>query len=75
MAGQVPVHFSGGEGQDTAHYNGSEHLCSSACGFGVTGSADATQWGSSDHPETLPSIYAHRDIDVSIVSGAIGTSG
>jgi hypothetical protein len=31
----------------------------------VTGSADATQWGSSDHPETLPPIYAHRDIDVS----------
>jgi hypothetical protein len=49
----------------TAHYSGKEHRCSSACGFGVTGTADATQWGSSDHPETLPNIYAHRDIDVS----------
>jgi hypothetical protein len=53
----------------TAHYNGKEHLCSSACGnFGVTGSADATQWGSSDFPETLPAVYAHRDIDVSMTA-------
>lgn len=28
----------------TAHYTGREHLCSSACGFGFTGQADATQW-------------------------------
>jgi hypothetical protein len=49
----------------TAHYTGKEHLCSSRCGFGVTGRADATQWGSSDHPGTLPSVYAHRTIDVS----------
>jgi hypothetical protein len=52
----------------TAHYNGSEHLCSSACGFGINGTADATQWGSSDAPGTLPSIYAHRDIDVSLTA-------
>jgi hypothetical protein len=49
----------------TAHYNGKEHLCSSRCGFGVTGRADATQWGSSDAAKTLPSIYDGRDIDVS----------
>ena len=28
----------------TAHYTGTPHLCSSACGFGFTGTADATQW-------------------------------
>ena len=47
----------------TAHYTGKEHLCSEACG--VTGTADATQWGSADAPGTLPSLYAHRVIDVS----------
>ena len=49
----------------TAHYNGRAHLCSSACGFGVTGTADATQWGSADARGTLPSRYAGRNIDVS----------
>jgi peptidoglycan hydrolase-like protein with peptidoglycan-binding domain len=49
----------------TAHYNGRPHLCSAACGFGVTGSADATQWGSADARGTLPSPYAGRNIDVS----------
>jgi hypothetical protein len=52
----------------TAHYNGNVQLCSSACGFGITGTADATQWGSSDHPGTLPSLYDHRDIDVSLTA-------
>lgn len=28
----------------TAHYTFREHRCSSACGFGFTGTADATQW-------------------------------
>jgi hypothetical protein len=49
----------------TAHYNGRPHLCSSACGSGVTGFADATQWGSSDAAGTLPHMYAGRTIDVS----------
>jgi hypothetical protein len=49
----------------TAHYNGRPHLCSAACGFGVTGTADATQWGSADARGTLPSPYAGRNIDVS----------
>ncbi len=50
----------------TAHYTGKPHLCSSACGFGVTGVADATQWGSSDAPGTLPPHYAGRNMDVSM---------
>lgn len=49
----------------TAHYTGKEHLCSSACDPHVTGRADATQWASADHPDTFPSIYAHRGLDVS----------
>lgn len=28
----------------TAHYTDKAHLCSSKCGFGFTGKADATQW-------------------------------
>jgi hypothetical protein len=28
----------------TAHYTGRAHLCSSACGFGMPTTADATQW-------------------------------
>lgn len=28
----------------TAHYTFHEHRCTSACGFGFTGEADATQW-------------------------------
>jgi hypothetical protein len=53
----------------TAHYTGRPHLCSSACGpYGVTGTADATQWGSSDFPGTLPSMYGNRNIDVSITA-------
>lgn len=31
----------------TAHYTNVPHLCSSACGFGFTGTADGTQW--TDH--------------------------
>jgi len=52
----------------TAHYNGKPHLCSSACGFGVTGVADATQWGSPQAPGTLHPPYAGRNIDVSMTS-------
>jgi hypothetical protein len=49
----------------TAHYTGRPHLCSAACGFGVTGTADATQWGSPQAPGTLAGPYARRNIDVS----------
>ena len=49
----------------TAHYSGHPHLCSPACGFGVTGTADATQWGSPQARGTLPGPYASRNIDVS----------
>jgi hypothetical protein len=56
----------------TAHYTGTEHTCSPACNghgvAGVDGSADATQWGSSDSNGSLPPIYAHRDIDVSMTA-------
>jgi hypothetical protein len=52
----------------TAHYTGRPHLCSSACGFGVTGTADATQWGSSDTPGTLKPPFAGRNIDVSMTA-------
>lgn len=52
----------------TAHYTGRAHLCSSACGFGVSGTADATQWGSSDSPGTLKAPFAGRNIDVSMTS-------
>jgi hypothetical protein len=52
----------------TAHYTGQAHFCSAACGFGVTGSADATQWASSDAAGTLPSSYGDRNIDVSITA-------
>lgn len=49
----------------TAHYTGKEHRCSSGCRFGITGTADATQWGSSDYPQTLPNVYVQRVVDVS----------
>jgi hypothetical protein len=49
----------------TAHYDGRPHLCSSACGYGVTGEADATQWGSADYPSTLPAPYKGHHLDVS----------
>jgi hypothetical protein len=49
----------------TAHYDGRPHLCSSACGYGVTGEADATQWGSAQAAGTLPAPYEGRNIDVS----------
>ncbi|MDA0178786.1 hypothetical protein OJ997_00645 [Solirubrobacter phytolaccae] len=52
----------------TAHYTGRPHLCSSACGFGVHGTADATQWGSAQARGTLPGVYANRNIDVSMTS-------
>jgi hypothetical protein len=48
------------------------HICSSACNSAVIGTADATQWGSSDpHEPPLPKIYAGRTIDVSEYSGGI----
>lgn len=51
----------------TAHYTGVPHLCSSECGFGdkPTDHADATQWGSSGPPDTLPGEYRGRNLDVS----------
>ena len=49
----------------TAHYTGKPHLCSSACGFGITGRANATQWASPQAPGTLPARYSGRNIDVS----------
>ncbi len=50
----------------TAHYTGKDHLCSPACkGLGITGKADATQWGSPPPSGTLPAPYAGRNIDVS----------
>jgi hypothetical protein len=52
----------------TAHYTGKAHLCSAACGFGVTGSADATQWASPQQPGSLPPKFAHRNIDLSMTS-------
>lgn len=52
----------------TAHYNGKPHLCSAACGFGISGRADATQWGSSDAGGTLRRPYAGRNVDVSKTS-------
>jgi hypothetical protein len=52
----------------TAHYDGRPHRCSPACGFGVTGEADATQWGSSDYPDTLPREYDGRKLDVSLTA-------
>lgn len=52
----------------TAHYTGKPHLCSSACGFGVTGSADATQWASPQAPRTFPQVFAGHNIDVSMTA-------
>jgi hypothetical protein len=52
----------------TAHYTGKAHLCSSACGFGVTGHANATQWASAQEPSTLHPPYDKRIIDVSMTA-------
>jgi hypothetical protein len=52
----------------TAHYTGKSHLCSAACGFGVTGSADATQWASPQKPGSLPPKFAGRNIDLSLTA-------
>ena len=50
----------------TAHFTGKSHLCSPACkNLGITGKADATQWGSADEPGTLPAMYGKRNLDVS----------
>jgi hypothetical protein len=50
----------------TAHYTGKSHLCSPACKkLGITGKADATQWGSADAAGTLPAPYEGRNLDVS----------
>lgn len=54
----------------TAHYTGEPHLCSSKCNRAVTGTADATQWASSQPPSTLPREYAGRNIDVSETSAS-----
>lgn len=43
----------------TAHYTYKEHFCSSACGFGFTGIADATQWDDK---------ALGRNLDISVVS-------
>ncbi|HUC01097.1 MAG TPA: hypothetical protein VMS11_14850 [Solirubrobacterales bacterium] len=64
----------------TAHYTGKAHLCSSKCGFGVEGHANATQWGSADAQGTLPPPYAGHVIDVSKTSpdffgAAVGGGG
>jgi peptidoglycan hydrolase-like protein with peptidoglycan-binding domain len=52
----------------TAHYNGQPHLCSAACGFGVTQTVDATQWASPQAPGTVPSTYGSLNIDVSLTA-------
>jgi hypothetical protein len=53
----------------TAHYTGKSHLCSDGCGpYGVTGTADATQWGSAGTHGTLPPPYENRNIDVSLTA-------
>src|SRR4051794_29991847 len=52
----------------TAHYTGRSHLCSSGCGFGVTGTAHATQWASRQARGTLPDEYRGRNMDVSITA-------
>jgi hypothetical protein len=50
----------------TAHYTGKEHICSPACPkLGITGKADATQWGSPEPKNTLPPHLADRHLDVS----------
>lgn len=50
----------------TAHYTGKEHICSPACKkLGITGKADATQWGSPEPKNTLPPHLADRHLDVS----------
>lgn len=53
----------------TAHWTGKPHRCSSKCGFGVTGTADATQWASADSKHrTLPPPYVGRNVDVSLTA-------
>jgi 3-oxoacyl-(acyl-carrier-protein) synthase len=37
----------------TAHYTGTQHICTPACGFGFQASADATQWTSESHGRNL----------------------
>jgi hypothetical protein len=45
----------------TAHYDGHEHICTPACGFGMPTTADATQW--TDHA-------LGRSLDQSLCSGS-----
>ena len=52
----------------TAHYTGKPHRCSAKCGFGVTGTADATQWASPQAPGTLPHHFAGHNVDVSLTA-------
>ena len=49
----------------TAHYGHGRHLCSPACGFGIKGEADATQWSD---PNYLPPPYAGRHLDISLTT-------
>lgn len=49
----------------TAHYTGKEHICSPKCGLGITGKADATQWGSPPPIGKLPPPYEGHHLDVS----------
>jgi hypothetical protein len=37
----------------TAHYTGTQHICTPACGFGFQANADATQWTSDSHGRNL----------------------
>jgi hypothetical protein len=53
----------------TAHYTGKPHLCSPECAPGVTGHADATQWGTHGPPSnSLPPDLASRNLDISMTS-------
>jgi len=49
----------------TSHYGHGKHLCTAHCGFGFTGTADATQWSD---PTYLPPPYAGRHLDISLTA-------
>lgn len=46
----------------TAHYSFKPHLCSAKCGYGFTGTADATQW--------TDKALGGRNLDESLCSGS-----
>jgi hypothetical protein len=53
----------------TAHYTGKEHICSPACGMGINGHADATQWATHGPPSnSLPHNLASRNLDISMTA-------